>query len=151
MTTTHDVPMPEFDWFSPNDCGDKAVWIEEAQRVARAYVDARCEKLQVELDLRGRQFKDTHWLMGEWRKTCEKAEAERDALAEKVKALKSTDEVCDAMLFSSATDEFGEPMAMLIDFMGMGTPESLATARAIIRAAFDAAIDAATGDVDADA
>lgn len=32
------VPMPEFDdWFSPNDCGAKAVWIEEAERKAKAY------------------------------------------------------------------------------------------------------------------
>lgn len=49
MTTTPEVPMPEFDWFDPYDSGGKAVWIEDARQAAMTYADARCEKLRAEL------------------------------------------------------------------------------------------------------
>ena len=58
------------------------------------------------------------------------------------------DEMVDAALFSSAIDEDGEPLAMLIDFMGMGVPEKLSLARVVMHAAICTAMsqDSVTTD-----
>ena len=49
--------------------------------------------------------------------------------------------MCDAALFDSADSGDGNSMAMLIDIMGMGTPEQLPEARKIIASAIKAALE----------
>jgi hypothetical protein len=61
-------------------------------------------------------------------------------LAAELRAPGVSDAQCDAALFASAIDEHGEPMAMLIDFMDMGTTEQLPKARLAMRAALKAAL-----------
>lgn len=89
MTTTHDVPMP-IPAARRSVTSDERILCEpvytadQVRDTAIKYADARCAKLQEELAA-------TEERSIRWSLTAQRLQAERDALAEKVKAMEDND------------------------------------------------------------
>lgn len=147
MTTTHDVPMPEPDVYRYNHWigGPRVEWssirldhsftlpgvegyVQGEPHFSltklRAYADARCAELEAVIRERNESIR-------KWADWCKEAEAERDALAEKVKAMQD-----DARRYR-----------WLRTFPNNVRPQVYAPCGLLMREEhLDAAIDAAGGD-----